>query len=372
MLLEPLHLKNIELDELYISVALKSLATSFIQIFVPIYLYQHGFGISEISLYYLIFFSTVAVLMPMSMRLNHQLGVKKVLSLGTVSLAGYYLILNYISTIHYSLIAFTFGVSVALYFSAFHIIFSKYSDKSKEASEFSMVQMIIRIATTSGPLLGAIFVTEVSFTGLFMIVSGLLLVSVFPLFLTKDFKVKTPKFSIIRVFKADTWKKAVVYQACGILNIGTTIFWPLFIFLTLKTLFSLGFIASVTSLFLVIFLFIIGKMTDRHKEDVLGAGIIAHSLSWVTRLFFLTPIGVFVNNFFATLSQMMIEIPLSKKVYQDSKKAENITDYFLFREFHLEIGRIAILVIAFFTGSIYWVFGLSMLVTFGYTLLKRH
>jgi len=372
MLLEPLHLKNIELDELYISVALKSLATSFIQIFVPVYLYQHGFGISEISLYYLIFFSTVAILMPMSMRLNHQLGVKKVLSLGTVSLAGYYLILNYIGTIHYSIIALTFGISVALYFSAFHIIFSKYSDKSKEASEFSMVQMIIRIATTSGPLLGAIFVTEVSFTALFMIVSGLLLVSVFPLFLTKDFKVHAPKFSLRRVFKSDTKKKAIVYISCGVLNMASTIFWPLFIFLTLKTVFSLGFIASVTSFFLVIFLFIIGKMTDKHKEDVLGAGIIAHSLSWLTRLFFLSPIGVFFNNFIGSLSSMMLEIPLSKKVYQDSKKASKITDYFMFREFHLVIGRMVILVIAFITGSLYWVFGISFIVTFAYTFLRRY
>ena len=37
------YFKNKELDELYVSVALKALAVSFIQVFVPIYLYKLGF-----------------------------------------------------------------------------------------------------------------------------------------------------------------------------------------------------------------------------------------------------------------------------------------------------------------------------------------
>lgn len=365
------YFKNKELDELYISVALKSLAISFIQIFIPIYLYKAGFDISEIALYYLVYFLSVSLLEPFCMKLISVVGIKKVMSIGTFVLAIYYMLLNYLADINYLIIALTFGISVALYYSAFHIEFSRSSDHNKEASEMSMLRTIINGATTLGPLIGAIFVSEISFSILFIVVSSLLVLSIVPLFFSEDRKIPTPKISLKNIFSSDRKEKAVAYWASGVMNIASGIFWPLFIFITLDKIFSVGLIISLTSVFMIFFMLIIGKITDKNKKKVLKAGIFTHSLSWISRLLFITPLGVFINNFYSSLTYLAIDIPFSKFIYEESKKKKDIADYFLFREFNLDIGRIAILLVAIFTGSIYWVFILSFFVTYAYSPLAR-
>ena len=64
------YFKNKEMDELYVSIGIKALAQSIIQIFIPIYLYKLGFSISTIALYYIIFFTSITFFMYFSMRLN--------------------------------------------------------------------------------------------------------------------------------------------------------------------------------------------------------------------------------------------------------------------------------------------------------------
>lgn len=364
------YFKNKELDELYVSVALKALAVSFIQVFVPIFLYKLGYGIQAIGWYYLVYFFVVVILQPFCMKLNSILGVKKVLSIGTILLALYYYLLNVLSSgnIHYLLVAATFGISVSMYYAAFHIEFARNSDKKKEASEFSM----IRIATTLGPLLGALFIDNISFNLLFLLVSGLLILSIVPLFMTKDKKLKKQKLSLKGILGADTWRKGIAYQASGILNISSGVFWPLFIFLTLETVLSLGAIITLTSILMVVFLIMIGRLSDKHKDKVLVFGIISHSFSWISRLSFLSPFGVFLNNFYASITYLAVDLPFAKCIYEGSRSKKNIMEYFLFREVNLELGRIVILLLAILTGSIYWIFVASFFATFlNFVLLKE-
>jgi hypothetical protein len=68
---------------------------------------------------------------------------------------------------------------------------------------------------------------------------------------------------------------------------------------------------------------------------------------------------------------LAIDLPFSKYVYEESKKTKDIANYFLFREFNLEIGRIIVLLVAFITGSIYWVFILSFFATYTYSALLK-
>ena len=119
---------NKEMDELYVSIGIKALAQSIIQIFIPIYLYKLGFDISTIALYYIIFFTSITFFMYFSMRLNYHLGLKKVLSLGTFVLIGYYFLLDQLSkgNIHYSVVAVTLGLSMAIYYSSFHIYWAQF------------------------------------------------------------------------------------------------------------------------------------------------------------------------------------------------------------------------------------------------------
>ena len=367
------YFKNKEMDELYVSIGIKALAQSIIQIFIPIYLYKLGFSISTIALYYIIFFTSITFFMYFSMRLNYHLGLKKVLSLGTFVLIGYYFLLDQLSrgNIHYSIVAITLGLSMAIYYSSFHIYFTKFSDKKHEASEISIIRALFRFAAIIGPLIGAFLITKGSFRASFLIVSGLLFISIFPLFLTKDKKINNPKISINRILKADSKKKGLAYIASGIIGVTAGILWPLFIFLNIKKVITLGFIISIGSLITIFFLFMIGKIADKHKRKMLEVGIYSHSITWPIRLFFLTPVGIFIMNMLSSITLLMIDLPFSKITYEKGRKSKNIANYFLFREMNLQIGRLTVLLIAFFTGSIYWTFILSFFATFLYLVLLK-
>ena len=367
------YFKNKEMDELYVSIGIKALAQSIIQIFIPIYLYKLGFSISTIALYYIIFFTSITFFMYFSMRLNYHLGLKKVLSLGTFVLIGYYFLLDQLSrgNIHYSIVAITLGLSMAIYYSSFHIYFTKFSDKKHEASEISIIRALFRFAAIIGPLIGAFLITKGSFRASFLIVSGLLFISIFPLFLTKDKKINNPKISINRILKADSKKKGLAYIASGIIGVTAGILWPLFIFLNIKKVITLGFIISIGSLITIFFLFMMGKIADKHKRKMLKVGIYSHSITWPIRLFFLTPVGIFIMNMLSSITLLMIDLPFSKITYEKGRKSKNIANYFLFREMNLQIGRLTVLLIAFFTGSIYWTFILAFFATFLYLVLLK-
>jgi len=364
---------NKEMDELYVSIGIKALAQSLITIFIPIYLYKLGLSISSIALYYLIFYLAVTFCMYFAMKLNHKLGLKKVLALGTIILIGYYYLLDLLSkgVIHYSIVAIVLGISMAVYYASFHIYFTKFSDKKHEALEVSIIRSLFRFSAVIGPIIGALLITGGSYKLAFIIVSILLIISIIPLFVTKDKKIKKQNITFQKVLRADSKKKAMAYVASGAIAISAWILWPLFIFLNVEKLISLGFIISIGSLITIFFLFIIGKTADKNKEKVLKAGVYTHSITWPLRLFFLSPVGIFIMNLLSTITILMIDLPFSKYIYDQGRKSKNIANYFLFREFNLELGRMLVLIPVILTGEIYWAFIISFFATFAYLGLLK-
>lgn len=363
---------NRQIDGLYASVAIKSFAVSFIAIFIPIYLLNMGFALENVATYFLINYVIAFLFFSCGLKLNSKIGVKKVMSLGIFISIIYYLLLNYLSAENISiyLVSIVSGVSTGIYWAGFHMEFSKFSDNKKEARESSMINILSKITGAIGPILGAIFISYVSFNFLFLFSSALLFFSMIPLFLTKNEKTKYD-FSIKGMLSADTKQKAMVYQVSAVLGVITAIFWPIFIFLTLKEVVSLGAIISLSAIVEIVFLFFIGRLSDAHKYKILKTGVFSHSFSWLTRFLFLSPVGIFFNNLYSSLTSSMIGIPFSKIIYEKSKKSKDPSNYFLFREFNLAIGRILILLVIILTSSIFWTFVIAFFITFIYLALLK-
>jgi MFS family permease len=362
---------NRELNELYASVFIKALAQSLITIFVPIYLFQLGFEIFHIALYFLIYILVITVSMPFGMFFNSKIGIKKTLALGTLIMIGYYYLLNLIqSGFPYEIVAIISGVSTGIYFAAFHIEFAKFSNKGGEGKDLSMLAIIGVIIGILGPITGAFIISNLSFNFIFKLVSGMLFISIFPLFLSNDLKVPF-EFSPRKIMRADSKRKAIAYNAEAIRGIVGFYFWPLFIFLTLNNILSLGLIISISSAFAIFILAYIGKLTDRDKNTVLKLGVLLNAPAWILRIFLVSPLGIFFVNFYGNITGAMIGIPFNKIVYSKAKKSKNLVNYFLFREFSLLPGRVFILGLAMLTGSIKWMFGATFLVTFVYLILLK-
>jgi len=366
------YFRNKQLDGLYLSTAIKAFAGSFITIFVPIYLLTLGFDIKEIAIFFLVNFIASFIFFSIGLKLNTKIGVKKVMTLGIIFSIIYYLLLINLSTgnINYLLVAFVFGLSGGTYWAGFNLEFSRFCDKGKEASENSIWTIFATVSGALGPTIGAIFILETSYSVLFLVSSGLLLFSAIPLFFTKNEKTNF-KFSFKNFLNENQGYRTLAYLTSGIIIPVAAIFWPLFIYLTLGKVLSLGIIISVTTVLDGIFLFFAGNFSDKHRNKVLKTGVVTHSFSWITRLLFLSPIGIFGNNLYSNLSYFLIKLPFSKIVFAKSKQSKNVSNYFLFREFYFLLGRIIILLFVILTSSILWTFIVSFFATFIYSRLLK-
>lgn len=368
-----INFQNKQLNELYLSVFLRSLAISLISIFIPIYLLQLGFRIFDVALFYLIYFGLLALLTPFAMKLNAIWGVRKTMSLGILMLIIHYYLLNGLTSgSSYYLIATIVGIAEALYWSAYNFEFTNSSVIKEEGRGLSTLKIISIISGILGPFIGALVISHVSFTLLSIIVSIILFISITPLFFSKDFKVPNNKLSIKKIIHADSARKAFAYQADGALLMSTMLFWPVFIYLAIKNIVSLGAIFSITSLLTIFVIKYLGKEADRDMKNTLKIGVFIFAPFWIIRLFFFSPIGLFITHFITTTANSAIDFSFGKLIFEKAKNSKEIVNYFLFREFHLAIGRVIILVVVLLTESIQWIFILSFFISFVFLgLLKE-
>jgi MFS family permease len=360
------------LAEMYVSYFFRSFAQSLIGVFIPIFLLTTGHSLMDIGIYYLIFYTCVSIFMPLGMVLISKIGAKKMMALGTLTLIAYYPLLNQIERgLSYYWPAFVYGIGVAFYWSAYHLAFTKFSDNNKEGKELSIFRISGVIAGMVGPLLGGLFIYQFSFGFVFFIVSVLLFISTLPLIFSKDFKIPSNKFSAREIAKQDTPRKALVYQISGVLGIVSGVFWPIFIYLNVKNVIPLGIISSLTSFLMIFVIFYIGRKADSDEKRTLLTGVFLNSPSWISRLFLLSPMGLFFSNFYGDLTNPLISIPFQKMIYEKARVSKNKRDYFLFREFNLQIGRLILLVAIIFISNLFWIFVLAFFITFGHLILIR-
>jgi len=361
------YFQNKEIDELYLSIALRTFAQSLIAIFVPIYLLNLGFSVPSIIIFYLVYYIVATAAMPHAMAFN-SFGIKKNMAFGTVTSILFYLFLTQISSVHYSLVAIMGGLSAAAYFAGYHIEFSHFHTKGSEGKQSSIIQSSTILAASLGPILGGFLIEGFTYTMVFVIASVLLLLSLVPLFFTKDYRMKTQEINVTKILKSDDMTKGWAYIASGSTLVIAGIFWPLFIFEQLGSVSSLGAIISITSILLAVFSFYLGKKVDGSFRKVFRIGISLYSLSWILRLLLLNPIGLFISNTYAAFTGTLIELPMAKMIYSRSK---NLMNYFLYREFYLFLGRVTILVIALFVQEYVFLFVLAFLCTQLYWFLAK-
>ncbi|MFT7616286.1 MAG: MFS family permease [Candidatus Woesearchaeota archaeon] len=361
---------NKELDERYISVFFRTLAQSLISVFIPIYLYNLGFSLAKISIFFIIYFGLIPVYFPLCMQLTRLWGVKKTMAAGTVMLLVYYFFLHLISQglpMYYA--AVTFGISVGLYYSAYHMDFA-HTVKKEKGRTLGLFTAIAILANVAGPFIGSILINKYSFVLVFIISAILCVISFMSLFFTPDYKLKNSHIQIIKAINSDTPQKAVVYMTAGCLGTIGGIFWPIFIFLTLDSVVSLGAIVSITSLFVAGAVILLGNASDKHGKWLYLAGTAAHAPTWIARLFLLSPFGLLFSNVWSSLSFYAIDLSFARQMYSSAqKKQKNIANYFYFREIFLESGRLIILAFVVATMRLDLLFYVAAFVTLAYFIL---
>jgi len=362
-------LKNRELNELYMSIALRSFALSMISIFIPIYLLKLNYSLFSVLVFYIVLNSAHALFVIPAAKISSRFGFKHSIFFSIPVLIIFYLSLYTLEQYNWPLfiLAIILGISNALFWIGHHIDFSKFSDSKNRGKEIGTANIISSVFYVIGPFIGGSILLLLGFKALFVMVSIILMVSIIPLFFSKD--IYDPmNFTIKSIFKGQKIRDALTFMGHGIESgVGMTI-WPIFIFFSiLNNYLTLGLVSSLSLSFSLIFIFIVGKFSDIHRKLILKIGAVSNAIIWGIKSFVKTSLHVFVIDSFYGISQTLISIPFIALSY-DKANEDNIVKFIIFREITIQIGRILLFTVMLFITDLIISFIFSGGVSFLYLL----
>ena len=145
---------------------LKTLSLSMISVFVPIYLYDLGFSLFDISVYFFMYFVIRAPINIIAGVLVARYGPKHVLSYGYVVTLVYLGMLLTLPQYDWALwsMSLAAAISNSFFFVAYHVDFSKIKESKKEGEELGHMYILVRVAGAVGPLFGGLLALYLALT----------------------------------------------------------------------------------------------------------------------------------------------------------------------------------------------------------------
>lgn len=371
-----------EIKEFLVTMGIQGFSTSIITLFEPIYLYTLGYSISWIMLFYVIVYATYFFLLPLGGKIARRIGYERAFLLGTIALAAYFtslLAIGYLPSFFF-IAPLVFAVQKMLYWPAYHGDLARFGRKGHRGRELSILSVIMQIVAVIGPVVGGLILEFSTFTILFLVAIGLLLASVIPLFTTRE-KFTPGTFSYKSAFKYMLARKnlrhLIAYFGYGEELIVLTI-WPIFIYIIISDYLSIGSVIAVATIFSIAVTLVAGRFSDRLKTrwTVLIAGTLAYVISFLTRIFAKTPIGIFFFDAFSRISKTVLTIPFFSTIYDTAKASKDdvVMHEIVFFEQVLSVGKLvaasAVGIVFLYTQSFFTAFVIAAVFTLLYLFLK--
>lgn len=364
LLMHQIHLKiqyllRKEINELYITNAIRAFAISTVSIFIPLFLLRNDYSIMQVSAFVLLELLIGVIACYYGLKLASSKGVKHVM-VYSIPL----MILNFLMLYNISGMRFAFGEFGALFFIAlsqalggafyymgFHLEFAKFSNRVKSVKQVGITNILMTIGAAIGPLIGSEIITRFSFNVLFLIVIGLLSLSMIPLFMTKEHHIP-----FVFNFKIDSkeFREAMVYFGEGVRDMSTRIIWPILFYILFSTFTSIGAVYAFANTILIVTTYYLGKKIHHsNKLKILKFGTYLHAVSLIIRTIVKTLASLTAVMGFGAFTWTLVALPFMSIFYNNTKK-KGLGTHIFFRELFLGAGRafeviILIILLGFFS-----------------------
>lgn len=309
-----------ELSELYTSMMFRSLANSLVGIFIPVYLFQHGYPVWQILNFYGFMFGTSLVLEYVSARLIALYGPKHIILMSYVfQVIAMFGMLSLPIGVPLIAVAVVYGMANVLFFTAFHVDFSKIKHKEHGGKEVGWMYSMEKLGGTLGPLLGGLLAFLFGSQYIFIVAIILLFVGAIPLFLTRE-PVRTRQDIDFKKLNVEEIPRDLIsYGALVLENSICVAVWPLFIGVVVfvdSPYLKLGSVASISIIIALLTARAFGSVVDQKKgRNLLRLGA---SVNAIVHLF-----RTFANSYIAVLGLNMVNegvtvayrMPFTKGMY---------------------------------------------------------
>lgn len=244
----------------------------------------------------------IGLTLPLVARLTRRVGLRQIMTLGTLALAGKLILFTQIdSGLIWLLIpaAVLGGLNIAAYYPGYHAIFLDTNDDDKIGAQIGTIGFIGSLAAVSAPLISGILIDSIGFSFMFVISLAVLLVSVIPLWLKplRHQKIEPVKFSRVRSFYRRYPRLSAAIVLWHIAEAALVFFWPVYAFLILKSYTTIGILGSAVVLIESFIIAAAGRLYDRrplHRLYPLIAASVA--VAWIGRFLAPIPAAVFASD----------------------------------------------------------------------------
>jgi MFS family permease len=272
-----------EMRELFASLTIQAFGISIIKIFIPIYLLTIGFAFQEVALIHMIWGLLSIPLHVLSMYLIPRLGVKHGLALGYIFSIIAFVLLNATQDNKDMLVPSFILLALAevFYWNSRHVESSYVIAKSKTGRNVSVAMVLTFIAAVLGPVFGGLVGQKFGLDAVLFVASAIIFIAIFPLFLSKELRI--PK-NLTKSKKIPVTQFIANFSFNADHKVGGGI-WPVFVYLLLDSVSSVGILFSVGIIATVFITLIVGPLSDKgyKKLFIVVCGLI-RSLVNVSRV----------------------------------------------------------------------------------------
>ena len=355
-----------EIFAIYIFHSIDGLANSLIGIFIPIYLLTLGYSLVQVIIYYLIQTTVLMLSTFVAGFIGSKFGINRMLLIRLPFLLISLFLLYSLpeKAIPIYAIALFQGFQSALYWTALNILFTQKAESNSMGRDLGRMYAWPQIASIFAPLLGGIIIIAFSFKILIGIALAIFAISYLPLLLTRPAKISF-KFEFNKGVKL--FRKYPKYFYAEIMdNFGEEtegFIWPVFVYLSLGSITSVGTVGTLLSLSSFVFTLYIGRLSDKFKKNTLiKAGAILLLLVWLARFAFGGALLYYVFTVLAGIFAILFLVPYHSRLFKLAKR-NKIDEFFIFREVPVWLGRLAMLILALvFVGNFKMLFPIAGLV----------
>lgn len=307
-----------EIAELYASKTTRTVAINIAAGFTSIYLYQVGYSIAFILLFWAIYYLVKIPIFFISTKLVAKRGPKHGVLISNLLYIPAMVSISLVTQIGLLAVViwgiFT-AISTSIYYMSYMVDFSHVKDVNHVGKEIAIMHILEKLAISLSPVLGGA-VALVFGPRVLMVVSGLLfLLAALPLMRTSE-PIKTNQIINYKSYKHFPWKSSIrgliAHSATGFDYVTTGVVWGLFVAIVALSgagnaiYVGLGALSSVTVISAIVTSYAFGKLIDKDQGGrLLKIGVVANALVHFFRPFSITPasiVGINLTNEIATTS----------------------------------------------------------------------
>lgn len=338
-----------EIGELYASRMMRLLAVLMINMFVALYLYQEGYSLLFIAVYYAISFLFRASAAYFAARFIAKFGPKHGILAGNLLYIPALIAFPFLSTVGLPAIII-FGVfqslSMVTFDLAYLVDFSKVKHVDHAGKEIGYMQILERLTASLSPLIGGTIAFLIAPEATIWFSAVLFLLASVPLFRTREQVRLNQKLDFPRFPWRDTWHSIRAETAIGFDAVASNFVWVLFIAITIfgtsenSVYFLVGVFASITVITSFFSAYAFGRIIDwRHGGDLLNISSIANAATHVFRAFVTTPAGVAAANIGNEVATTGYSMAFMRGIFDtaDNAKGHRIV-YLLFISVAMNLG----------------------------------